>query len=80
MQRHVALGSLGQVTTISCIKILSNWLNEAKNSCVLRLLISRWQYEAPLDYRAGCRMLNAAAERGSGGTASDLLRAAPSGR
>jgi hypothetical protein len=28
------------VTTISCIKILSSWLNEAKNSCVLRLLIS----------------------------------------
>ena len=40
------------VTTISCIKILSSWPNEAKNSCVLRLLISViyvGQHEAPLD-------------------------------
>jgi hypothetical protein len=29
------------VTTESCIKILSNWLNEAKDSFVLRQLISR---------------------------------------
>src|SRR6266511_3664087 len=29
------------VTTINCIKILSSSPNEAKNSCVLRLLISR---------------------------------------
>jgi hypothetical protein len=29
------------VATISCIKILSSRLNEAKNSFVLRLLISR---------------------------------------
>ena len=46
------------VTTISCIKSLSNWPNEAKNSCVLRLLISViyvGQHEAPLD-GAGCRI------------------------
>jgi hypothetical protein len=52
------------VTTISCTKILSNWPNEAKNSCVLRLLISSrregGQHEAPLRLQDLPRMLNAA--------------------
>jgi hypothetical protein len=68
-------------TTISCIKILPSWPNEAKNSCVLRQLISV-HYEGGSTkrrsiYRACCpdlsRMLNGAAERGSWvGTASDF--------
>ena len=61
MQRHMALASGRPVTTISCIKILSSWPNEAKNSCVLRLLISViyvGQHEAPLD-GAGCRISRA---------------------
>jgi hypothetical protein len=66
MQRHVGAGvSIGKrtVTTISCIKILSICPNEAKNSCVLPLLISRHyvgQHEAPLRLQDLPRMLNAA--------------------
>ena len=57
------------VTTISCIKILSNWLNEAKNSCVLRLLISAlWgQHEAPLDFLASLAVRYLEKERGLAG-------------
>ena len=38
MQRHMGAGIRRLVTTISCIKILPSWPNEAKNSCVFRLL------------------------------------------
>ena len=40
---HGAGVSIGKrlFTTISCMQILSSWPNEAKNSCVLRLLIFR---------------------------------------
>ena len=38
MQRHTALPSGRPATTISCMKILPSWPNEAKNSCVFRQL------------------------------------------
>ena len=58
MQRHMALASgQAQVTTISCMKILRSWPNEAKNSCVLWLLIScRRDVGGGTKRRVGCRI------------------------
>jgi hypothetical protein len=61
MQWH-ALASV--VTTKSCIKILSSWLNEAKNSCVLPLLISsRRDWAGSTKRRSGCRISRACSRR-----------------
>ena len=60
MQRHMALASgIGSDTTISCIKILSSWPNEAKNSCVLRLLISVSMWGSTKRRSIGCRISRA---------------------
>ena len=75
------------VATISCIKILSNWPNEAKNSCVLRRLIScrRDVGGGPEARRLQdlLRMLNAAAQAArqdgpiENGQGTDRSHAAP---
>ena len=76
MQRHVALASVS-VSASYNYKLYKDSVELAKRS--QKLLCSPavdlpLAYEAPLDYRAGCRMLNAAAERGTNGLG--LLRAA----
>ena len=64
MQRHWRWHQVSSYNYKLYIRFLSTWPNEAKNSCVFRLLISViiWGSTAPLDAPAAGlpRMLNAA--------------------